>query len=586
MSRRARKFESEVHLGLLCIVFVLLFVNFISNYTLFKARTQQTDALLVELNSAAAKATRLLDQDKSQLSNLTLGSNLRNIFTGPDRTLAIPDRDSTHYFTVSDQVIANQQFRELVHAGGTTYMYVTATGKANRYLAIIVDDPFLSFLERSSKLNLYAGVVGLAILAVVYLIMSRLIFRPIRSLSEEAIKAGRFVDFQDNEAEAAVREYARAIRELKASESDLRRLNQELSRQAGSLQKFNEYLLTSMSSAIFTLDHQGEVITANSSCQTLLGIELTTGSDITTALETLPGLRSEVISSLRSNKLPTFRDLTLVTSGVTRNLAISLSNIFDEQENKVGLAVMLTDMTEITELRTELEAKRRLAALGEMAGGLAHQIRNSLGAINGYSLLIKRAIPQTNEESRYITCLLTELQQAEQLIGRFLSFTRPMAFEPEKFILRNLLAETINTFKSRTDYQSVTFSLDCSEEVQMNADALLLKQALSNLIDNALQALPPDGGKINIRCLPTATGVCLQVSDNGCGMTAEIQARLFTPFYSTRPSGTGLGLALVAKIINLHGGRIKVESAPSVGTTFTITLPGRELESMPVLTVR
>ena len=265
------------------------------------------------------------------------------------------------------------------------------------------------------------------------------------------------------------------------------------------------------------------------------------------------------------------------------NLGVTVSSIRDYSSNRVGASVFFSDLTEIKSLREEVEARNRLVALGEMAGGLAHQLRNSIGAIAGYGHLVKKRMAKNNLEIESITALEEEAKEAELLVDRFLKFARPFDLMPEKTGVYDIIDDLMKTFRVRQEIAHIVFSVSDSIPAGLTAevDGLLIKQALANIIENAVNAYDDQPGKVEIILSAEIDSVIIRIEDCGCGIAAENLDKIFTPFYSSRPSGTGLGLPLAKKIIDLHHGRLSVTSKAGEGTAFTLTLPLVQSESQP-----
>ncbi|HPC10693.1 MAG TPA: ATP-binding protein, partial [candidate division Zixibacteria bacterium] len=268
-----------------------------------------------------------------------------------------------------------------------------------------------------------------------------------------------------------------------------------------------------------------------------------------------------------------YREVTPAGLPDTPVLGIAASTVWDGEGEPIGAALLINDATEITQLREQLERRLRLAALGEMSGGLAHQLRNSLGAIAGYLNLLKRRLGKRGVEEPAVAELADEAAQAESLVRRFLEFARPLQADLQAVPLRDLIGQAAASFATREAYPRVEIAVGEIPEVVIPADPLLLRQALLNLIENAANAYSGAAGKIEIDAAAGNGETAIRVRDRACGIAPENVAKIFTPFYSSRPSGTGLGLALVSKIVDLHKGRIEVDSRVGRGSTFTITLP-------------
>jgi len=162
------------------------------------------------------------------------------------------------------------------------------------------------------------------------------------------------------------------------------------------------------------------------------------------------------------------------------------------------------------------------------------------------------------------------------MINQFLNFTRPFHYQPAYYNFKELLSDLAASFRIIDNYHDIELSVPDLEDIVIFGDALLIKQALGNILDNACNAYSERNGKINITARVEADKLVVGIEDFGCGIELENRDKIFTPFYSTRAQGTGLGLPLAGKIIDLHGGRILVDSQPGEGTVFTIYLPLEE----------
>lgn len=228
---------------------------------------------------------------------------------------------------------------------------------------------------------------------------------------------------------------------------------------------------------------------------------------------------------------------------------------------------------ELARGQTQLAQRRHLAALGEMTAVLAHEIRNPLAILsNVHGLLERREDAPLEVRRQAVRAMGQELQRMNQLVEELLHFGRPSAptFEPRCLWA---LVEEVKEAVSAHASPEVEVAVELQGEMPRIAfDARLIRQALLNLALNGAQAMP-DGGRLTLRLRESAQGASLEVEDQGTGITPEVRARMFEPFFTTRPTGTGLGLALVQHAVLQHQGRIDVHSAPGEGTTFRIELP-------------
>ncbi|MCC6879781.1 MAG: PAS domain-containing protein [Rhodocyclaceae bacterium] len=238
-----------------------------------------------------------------------------------------------------------------------------------------------------------------------------------------------------------------------------------------------------------------------------------------------------------------------------------------------GRIVLIHDVTEAHRMKTQAARNERLAAMGEMAAGLAHQLRTPLAAALLYAGALENPRLPEAERTRCGTRVVERLQHLERLIRDMLSFARGEASGGESIAVSALLAEAAQVFEPLARRREVAFVVaDESRGAVVSGSRKTLAGALVNLMENALDASVP-GGRIELDASGENGMVCIRVRDNGRGMDAATQARLFEPFFTTRAEGTGLGLAIARGVARAHGGGIEVDSAPGNGALFRLTLP-------------
>lgn len=232
---------------------------------------------------------------------------------------------------------------------------------------------------------------------------------------------------------------------------------------------------------------------------------------------------------------------------------------------------------EASRLREEAERNKRLAAMGEMAAQLAHQLRTPLAAALLYAGNLEN--PDLPENSRISIAgkTVARLKHLERLIQDMLLFARGEVLGRETFPVAELLTELAHTFEPLARSRNVAFEIEeRSGDARLTGNRKALAGALTNLLENALQAVDA-GGRVTLAAERSGEQMLLTVRDNGPGMTPDVVARLFEPFFTTRSEGTGLGLAIARGVARAHGGGIDVRSAPGAGTEFLITLPLHEM---------
>jgi len=240
----------------------------------------------------------------------------------------------------------------------------------------------------------------------------------------------------------------------------------------------------------------------------------------------------------------------------------------------MGRIALLRDLSEIQRLRREVERSRRLAAVGRLASVVAHEIRNPLSSIKGFATYFRQRYAAVPEDVKVADILIHEVERLNRVITELLDYSRPLTLNRAKTNLAELVRNTLRTIERQAQEKGVDLRIDLSRELPGAViDADRMTRVFLNLFLNALAAMDK-GGVLSVT-LARHDGTTLRatVSDTGAGIRREDQARIFEPYFTTRPSGTGLGLAIVQRIVEAHGGEIRLESEPGKGTTFTLLLP-------------
>ena len=242
--------------------------------------------------------------------------------------------------------------------------------------------------------------------------------------------------------------------------------------------------------------------------------------------------------------------------------------------DEIGRAVIFQDLTALRAMQMEVQRSERLADLGRVAAGLAHELRNPLASMAGSIELLRASAGLSAGDARLMDIVLREAARLEQLVAAFLAFSRPAPPRREAVELDRVVAETLDVFAHDPAAGCVRIERDLAPGVA-SCDAGQLRQVLWNLVSNATHAARQreGGGTVRVRCAADGEGARLEVEDDGPGIPAADLPHLFTPFFTTREGGTGLGLATVQRIVDAHGGAVAVESTPGQGTRFTVRLP-------------
>lgn len=239
-----------------------------------------------------------------------------------------------------------------------------------------------------------------------------------------------------------------------------------------------------------------------------------------------------------------------------------------------GYTLIFQDLTDMKTLETELRLKDRMAAVGELSAGIAHEIRNPLAAIAGSVQVLKKSAALNPQEQRLMSIILKESERLNKSIADFLRFVKPQEKRPAEFDIAASLAETLDLLRNSPELSAGhTIEDDIAPPSYMIVgDADQIRQVFWNIARNAVQAMP-NGGMLRVSTTIAADRYNIIFSDNGRGMNDADQRRLFQPFRTNFPSGTGLGMAISYRIVQEHGGRIEVSSHEGAGTAITVSLP-------------
>jgi PAS domain S-box-containing protein len=596
-------FTLEIRLGLTLVIVALLILNVASYYAIYRVGKALEIKIREEITEAAIKLTNLYYREGTVTVADSLLADIRAdyllekislIHLNYERAMAIQAGNGPDSaFGDFDSTITNDELRQLI-AGDPVYRLNSGQGffsllfptefMGSKYvIALSKKTGILVSAHNALRTLLYFSIlVGLIVFFVIFR-LSRNVIYPFNRLKAKVESSGHFKPGEGNDVGQLIRSYERIIDDLKSKEKELIELNRLVSRKADDLAVYNEYILRSIGSAIVTIDRNNRLSTANAAASKLLHIpgEDVAGKDIRGVLSNYPDLLARLTEILDSGKNILDRQVRISRADDSiLILSLSVSPLQDSRGEDIGRVIILNDQTEYIRLQEELELNRRMATLGEMSGGLAHQLRNSMGAILGFTRLLAKRLAGDRAAEECTEQLLNEAVQAESMVARFLDYARPLKLRDESLNPERIIDEIRISLKERYPHISL-----CQDKLQtpciINGDPLLIKQAIANVIDNACDAYDGKPGRVAV--VPEISGRTLRirVTDCGKGISPEEEQRIFTPFYSGRPSGTGLGLPLSQKIITLHGGRIDFESRPGVQTTFIIILPFQGISDIP-----
>ncbi|MCS6897321.1 MAG: ATP-binding protein [Nitrospira sp.] len=369
--------------------------------------------------------------------------------------------------------------------------------------------------------------------------------------------------------------------QLQQADRSLREKERGLSR----LRAFHESIVNSISSGVFTTDEQGRITSFNPAAQEATGysFEQVRGRPWTDVFNWRPAqLEDEPVLGRVSHER--FEVECKRADGHRLVLGMTLAPLH-EQGERTGLVGVFKDLTRIRDLEEEMKRKQWLATLGEMSAGMAHEIRNPLGALAGAMQMLRKDAPADETARRLMDIAVREATRLDAIITAFLQYARPPALNLKQVDLNKVLAETLDLIqheaRARRDIAIATSLAD--EVLMVDIDPDQMKQVFWNLAVNAFDAMP-QGGRLTIATghrrvdagVRKANVVEILFQDSGEGIPKKNLDKIFLPFFTTKRHGSGLGLATVHRIVDLHGGWIKVESRENEGTSFVVCLPHSE----------
>ncbi len=334
---------------------------------------------------------------------------------------------------------------------------------------------------------------------------------------------------------------------------------------------YTDNVIESMPAGLITINGEGDIVSCNTSAEQLLSRTLRDMEGV--SLEDLfhplpPNLQQEQI-------LLEIDVFCRNSSGEEIPIKLSTSPLLQHDGSKNGMVIIMRDMREIRKIEIQLELSRRLASLGKMAAGVAHEIRNPLGTLRGFAQYFGNEAGEGTDGEKYAKLMISEVDRLNQTISSLLQFARAREPQPVQMKSRDLFEKLSSLMEADFAAGHISFHQQFDPEMPLFADPDLLLQVLLNLLKNSI-SVTDSGGRITLTALRQGDEIVIEVSDTGRGMTDEEQEKLFDPFFSTRKDGTGLGLAVSHQIVEQHHGRIEVASRLGVGTSMRIILPGAD----------
>jgi PAS domain S-box-containing protein len=453
---------------------------------------------------------------------------------------------------------------------------------------------------RQTRLELGALTLGTLVLGgLVAALVARRIARPVRELAggAAAISRGELKQQIVSSRSDEIGQLAVAFNHmagqlfqqrsaLETAHADLRRHFEELA----DLKSYTDSILESLTSGIITLDLDGRVVTMNQAAELLTGLFAgeATGRYCTEVFSHSPGVVEILMETLATRAGVASTSLGLSRrNGTSLPIELSTAPLRGAEGKDLGVVGVFKDVTVVHELEAQLRRSDRLAALGTLAAGLAHEIKNPLTSLRTFTRLVSRKFNDERFRERFERVVPQELERINGIVERLLELARPRRLNLKPLQIPALLERVLELYADQIETKQITVLREYAHDLPaIQGDGEHLYEAFLNLVANALEAMGT-GGRLTLRTgwsedmdrLPPPArraprrGVRVEIEDTGIGIALAEADKIFNPFFTTKESGTGLGLALAYKIIEDHGGSITFRSSPGVGTTFQLLLP-------------
>ncbi|HEU4434829.1 MAG TPA: ATP-binding protein, partial [Pyrinomonadaceae bacterium] len=364
-----------------------------------------------------------------------------------------------------------------------------------------------------------------------------------------------------DEAEFVLETFQSVVAQLQEQRKELEQLSVEARERATSAEKFSERIVASLPSGLLAFEAGGRSMVVNAPGRALLEVD---GNVLGVSYEQLLAGHAELASMvgdcLQHGTLYRRSEIETVSpTGRLRRIGATVAPIELRQESSArGALCLLTDITEVTELREQVALKRNLESLGEMSAGLAHEFKNAIATLHGYAQLLE------SED------LLNEVRNLSTMVTAFLNFARPQPLQLEDVEVVQLIEECALELKKTFNELRVELNVEANGALHIHGDERMLRQAFINLLRNAAEAISEHGSE---RSVFVKVGNEIEIRDTGPGIPPADLPKIFIPFFTTKSKGHGIGLALAHRIVTEHGGTLTAANHPETGAVFTIRLP-------------
>jgi PAS domain S-box-containing protein len=418
-----------------------------------------------------------------------------------------------------------------------------------------------------------SGVLLFAVVGIILYLIRRFFQDTRAEHSRASLTAAPRVENQTAFMDAAMHG---VIQQLKEQEKELERLHRIEKDRAEQTERLSEEVTRNMPAGLLVVNASGIISSANPAAEKVLGIRGLSFRRYSEALVEGSQLTVLVGECLKNGKIFRREEVRhFAPGGEGRRLGVTISPIRRDEGKINGVICLLSDITELVTLQQQVQLKESLAAVGELSAGIAHEFKNALATISGYAQLIRAETPE-GEAHDYAENILEQTRNITHVVTEFLKYARPLEISTESVPLQAMIERVVQEIGEAMPQIRIRWEGPLGS---VPGDEALLRQAFLNLARNAAEACEAaaNGGRVLIRgesVRANDTGFQrITVFDNGSGITPDARDKLFRPFFTTKAKGTGLGLAVVQKIIVQHGGQVKARNRTEGGAAFIVTLP-------------
>ena len=352
---------------------------------------------------------------------------------------------------------------------------------------------------------------------------------------------------------------------------------------------FFRHMVGNMRNGVLAIDRDGGIVIINDEARRLFNLvadDSIVGLPYADVLHEHPDIVRVLGGAFELKSLPNRAELRLKSTDTV--IGYTLSLVRDEDNTTVGAALFFKDLTHVEQMEERERLRDRLAAVGEMAAVMAHEIKNPLAGIEVLAGLLRRKAPENPDVQSLVGDIINEAKMANAIVQEVLAFVRPVRLQVDRTSLADAVANAVSLADGKASRGNIVVDLTIPAELpSLGADQHQLTQVFCNLLINAYEALE-GRGRVEIAARVASTSadgallpdghtavatVVVDIADDGPGMPPEVAEKIFNPFFTTKAQGSGLGLAIVRKIVDAHEGRIDMTTADGRGTKFRVTLP-------------